>query len=76
MISEGSIRDLKSRVQKRYPDAPKDKFKVDMVNFRPNIAIDSDVPYIEDSMMEMRIGNCLIRNIGPTFRCNDVMTNY
>jgi hypothetical protein len=26
--------------------------------------------------MEFRIGPCVIRNIGPTFRCNDVMTDY
>jgi uncharacterized protein YcbX len=47
-----------------------------MVNFRPNIALKTEVPYEEDFMVEMRIGNCLLRNIGPTFRCPDTMTDY
>lgn len=75
-MSEESLADLKSRVQARYPDADISTFKVDERNFRPNIAIKGVPCYAEDTFMEMRIGNCLLRNIGPTFRCNDVITDY
>ena len=47
-----------------------------MLNFRPNIGLKCQTPYYEDGLMEMRIGNLLIRNIGPTFRCEDTQVDY
>jgi uncharacterized protein YcbX len=76
ILSEASITDLREKVQARYPGADITTFKVDERNFRPNIGIKGVTSYAEDTFMEMRIGNCLLRNIGPTFRCNDVMTDY
>jgi len=76
ILGEGSIEDLKSRVHARHPGIDVNKLKVDMINFRPNIGLKTKTPYYEDGIMEMRIGNLLIRNIGPTFRCPDTQTDY
>ena len=37
--------------------------------FRPNVVIDFDVPYSEEEIMEARIENILLRQVGPAHRC-------
>ena len=33
-------------------------------------------PYAEDGLFEMRIGNLMIRNVGPCWRCSVVYLNW
>lgn len=73
MIGEASIKDLRARVIKRNPEIHPSKLNVEMENFRPNIVLKTSEPFIEDTLMEMRVGNLLIRTIGPTWRCTDTM---
>lgn len=37
--------------------------------FRPNIVIDSNEPYMEEEIMEARIENIMLRQVGPAHRC-------
>ena len=32
--------------------------------------------FAEDSFFELRAGPALMRNVGPTLRCNDIRVNY
>ena len=43
----------------------------DIPTFRPNIVINEeyDEPYCEDEFQEMRIGNIMLRQLGPCKRC-------
>ena len=59
-----------------YPESDRDQFKIDIINFRPNFVIDTKEAYSEDQYVEMRLGQCFFRNIGPTFRCNDIRTDF
>ena len=34
-----------------------------------------DVPWREDNLLELRAGACLLRNVGPTTRCNYIRVN-
>ena len=77
IVNEASTRDLEKRVLERYSDpADRAKIKVSSMAFRPNLLIDSGVPYEEDLLQEFRIGNTLVRNVGFCARCKAVANNY
>ena len=44
--------------------------------FRPNIVIDTQVPYEEDGFKEVRIENIFMRLVGNCARCKAVTNNY
>lgn len=76
-INESSTRDLEQKVLARYAD-PEDKAKIEVSSmaFRPNIVIDTAVPYEEDLFQEFRIANTFARNVGFCARCKAVSSNY
>lgn len=45
------------------------------ISFRPNIVIDHGDPYCEDDFVEMRMGACFYRNVGPCRRCKAISIN-
>ncbi len=50
MMNEASLRDVRDRVFKKYTDENiKKTIKIDALPFRPNLIIDSGVPYSEDT---------------------------
>ena len=55
LCNEASIRDLTSRVAKKYPESDREKYLINTVNFRPNILVDTKEAYSEDQFVEMRI---------------------
>ncbi len=76
-INEASIRDLEQKVLARYPDPEQQKLiEVSSMAFRPNIVIDTAVPYEEDLFQEFRIANTFARNVGFCARCKVVTNNY
>ncbi len=77
MCNEASTRDLENRTLERYADAAdREKIKVSTMAFRPNIVIDTGVPYEEDLFQEFRIANTFVRNVGFCSRCKAVANNY
>ena len=76
-VNEASTRDLEKRVLDRYPDPEqRAKLQVSSMAFRPNIIIDTAVPYEEDLFQEFRIANTFARNVGFCARCKAVTSNY
>jgi hypothetical protein len=76
-VNEASTKDLEKRVLERYPDPEeREKIQVSSMAFRPNIIIDTGVPYDEDLIQEFRIANTFARNVGFCARCKAVTVNY
>ena len=77
IINEASIRDLRERVLARYPNE-EERYLIDVASiaFRPNFIIDSKLPYEEDEMQEIRIGNTLVRLVGFCSRCKAISCNF
>ena len=75
IVNKASVDDLRKRVLEQYPEGLPDFF-VDAEQFRSNIVIDSGLAFSEDLYAEMRIGSFLLRNAGPTARCNAIRTNW
>jgi len=69
------VNDLRSKVKARHPDEA-DAFEVNFECFRPNLVIETGEAYSEDLYAEMRVGTLLLRNVGPTIRCNAVRMNW
>lgn len=78
IVNEASVRDLRERVLRKYDKNPeeRDKIKVEADPFRPNIVIDTQVPYSEDTMQEARIANTMLRLVGYCSRCKAVSCNF
>lgn len=75
IVNKASVDDLRQKVLNEYSEGLSD-FYVDAEQFRSNIVIDSGVAFSEDLYSEMRIGCFLLRNAGPTARCNAIRTNW
>lgn len=76
-INEASVKDLEKKVLARYPEPElQAKIEVSAMAFRPNIIIDTGVPYEEDLFQEFRIANTFARNVGYCARCKAVTSNY
>ena len=66
LISQESLDDLNNRLPAPLP----------MSRFRPNIVIAGNaVPYSEDEMKKIRIGNVTLDIVKPCIRCNITMVN-
>jgi uncharacterized protein YcbX len=76
IVNEASVRDLRERVLSKMSEEDKAKTRIESIPFRPNITIDSGIPYSEDTMQEARIGNVLMRLVGYCSRCKVVTCNY
>ena len=74
IIGKKSVKDLERRVDERYPEGLENNH-VSTEQFRPNIVLDTDKEFDEDNYFEMRVGACLMRNCGPTIRCNTIRLN-
>lgn len=59
LTTESSLRDLNARLEKPVP----------MSRFRPNIVIDGDSPWVEDSFVRISIGDARFRAPKPCDRC-------
>lgn len=66
---------MQEKVKSEHPEGVTD-FYVAAEQFRPNIVVDSAKAFSEDFFAEMRIGCFMIRNVGPTARCNAIRTNW
>lgn len=76
-MNEASVRDLRERVLKKYPDEKeRAKININAEAFRPNLVIDTSTPYEEDEMYEARICNIMLRLVGFCSRCIVVARNY
>lgn len=75
IVNEASVDELRQRVNDQYP-AEEESVYVDAEQFRSNIVVNTKVPFSEDFFAEMRIGTCLLRNVGPTIRCNAIRTDW
>lgn len=75
IVNKASVDELRQRVLDNHPEGLQD-FWVEAEQFRSNIVIDTKEGFSEDLFAEMRIGSCLLRNVGPTIRCNAIRTNY
>jgi len=59
IIGSGSLDDLNSRLEKPIP----------MNRFRPNLVINTDSPFIEDTFDKFRIGSAIFKVVKPCSRC-------
>jgi uncharacterized protein YcbX len=75
IVNLASVDELRKKVLEQYSEGLPD-FYVNAEQFRSNIVIDSGKAFSEDLYAEMRIGCCLMRNAGPTARCNAIRTNW
>lgn len=75
IVNKASVDFLRDKVQEEHPEGILD-FYVDAEQFRSNIVIESGEAFSEDLYAEMRIGCFLMRNAGPTVRCNAIRTNW
>lgn len=76
-MNEASIRDLRERVMSKYSDPKiKERIKIEVMPFRPNLIIDTGVPYSEDSFQEVRVANTMIRIVGYCSRCKATACNF
>ena len=75
IVNETSVEELRQRVIDQYPEGLHNLY-VDAEQFRSNIVIQTEESFSEDLYGEIRIGNCFMRNAGPTARCNAIRTNW
>jgi len=61
IISEASLNELNNRISASEP--------LSMRRFRPNVVVDGDYPFIEDSWNKIQIGNVTIRCVRKCSRC-------
>jgi uncharacterized protein YcbX len=76
LINEASLRDVRERVYKRHPDLKPEDFEIEAHAYRPNVVIDTGVAWSEDEYQEIRIGQILLRYIGPVGRCAYVYQSW
>ena len=75
LINIKSVTDLKEKIAQKYTERTSENGETVTLNdfdyelFRPNIVIDYDTPYVEEEIMQARIGNILLRQVGPAWRC-------
>ena len=74
IVNESSVADLDRRVRQNNPKGI-DNYFLSHEQFRPNVVLDLEKPYQEDDIQEIRVGGILMRNIGPTLRCNAIRLN-
>ena len=63
LIGTASLEDLNQRMAKKNEPA------LPMMRFRPNIVVETDVPFIEDQWTGIRIGEVEMRIVKPCSRC-------
>ena len=61
IVNEASVKLLKEQYLAAYEGTEEEINDFDAEMFRPNIVIDSKVPYSEDEFFEARINNILVR---------------
>ena len=76
IVNRASVDEVKRRVLEQYPKTIQDEISISAEPFRPNLVISTNTPFSEDLFAEMRLGSCLLRNVGPTIRCNAIRTNW
>ncbi len=63
IIGSASLRDLNRRL------VDKGSSEVPMIRFRPNIVVETDVAFIEDSWKDIQIANIAMKVVKPCSRC-------
>ena len=72
IIDLAAFRDLEERVAERHP-GEQHLYKIKAADqFKPNLIIDTGIAYSDDMLIELRIGQALIRAVGPATRCSQV----
>lgn len=66
LTTSASLADLNQRLAKAYPNAPK---SVPMNRFRPNIVVETEVPFAEDRWQVVQIGNLVFDIAKSCARC-------
>ncbi|WVL00906.1 MOSC N-terminal beta barrel domain-containing protein [Cyanobacterium sp. Dongsha4] len=66
LTNTASLAELNHRLKVKYPQ---DNIQIPMRNFRPNIVIDTDTPFIEDTWEEIEINYIKFKLVKPCSRC-------
>lgn len=77
LINQSSIEDLRERLEKRHGKeaVQEPNFSLTGECFRPNIVIDTLIPYSEDKIIQYRIKQTLFRMTSYCIRCMTVAAN-
>lgn len=65
IIGTASLRDLNDRLGET----------ISMNRFRPNLVVETAMPYIEDTWKTVQVGNCMLKKTKPCGRCKMVNVN-
>ncbi|WP_347179143.1 MOSC domain-containing protein [Roseofilum casamattae] len=68
LTNTASLAQLNQKLQARYPTEP-NGLQVPMARFRPNVVIETNEPFIEDSWQEITIGEANFKPAKPCSRC-------
>lgn len=72
ITNTASLKELNRRLEEKYPQ---DKINFPMDNFRPNIVIETDNPFIEDTWRQILISQIKFQLVKPCSRCIITTTN-
>ncbi|KXS22002.1 hypothetical protein M427DRAFT_65122 [Gonapodya prolifera JEL478] len=69
LVSTGSMRDLNAHLAERVTQGKGDLSSVRPINFRPNIVVENEVAFEEDTWMAVKIGGSTIHVLSRATRC-------
>ncbi|MGB3403167.1 MAG: MOSC N-terminal beta barrel domain-containing protein [Microcoleaceae cyanobacterium] len=72
ITNTASLADLNQRLKATYPDQ---NLETPMIRFRPNLIVESDQPFIEDTWKQIQIGEIKFAAVKPSGRCNVITTD-
>ena len=72
LTNTASLDNLNQRIKANYPD---DQLDFSMIRFRPNLVIETDQPFIEDTWKWIQIGEIKFAVVKPCDRCNIITTD-
>ncbi|AFZ53343.1 MOSC domain-containing protein [Cyanobacterium aponinum] len=72
LTNTASLAELNHQLKVKYPQ---DNLQIPMKNFRPNIVIDTDTPFIEDTWEEIEINLIKFKLVKPCSRCIIITTH-
>jgi uncharacterized protein YcbX len=72
LTNTASLKELNQRIQAHHsPHFP----EIPMIRFRPNLVVETDYPFIEDTWKQIQIGEIKLAVVKPCDRCTITTTN-
>jgi uncharacterized protein YcbX len=72
LTNTASLQELNQRIQAKNPHH---KIEIPMIRFRPNLVVETEQPFIEDTWQRVQIGEIQFAVVKPCDRCNITTTD-